>query len=368
MGLMVYKLHIDSTTYALFDTSTTSFNTIVTDTFTYSDQKRLHLKAFCNWATIPIAPPFGFQTSWGGINIQILDASNNSIVYSTSMAPGEKLENGLLGLYEFYIPYGSYKLKVTGTPHMRAKVKVEQHWKEFDSTSLDIGGVRVHSIADYANIGDETNRREFVYGAASDSDWASFSGLGIGYNINEEYNEVGLTRLIAVAHDGFSSQSEQYCAYNTIRSSNLNATYNVDAGTITYPKVIEINYASNGKNNGGTEYEFYSEEKRLPFALATFWPTRIWDALPIVIPGGAPMNNDFRAGLTKNVKVFTFTEKFGTRNFIQETKNYYAVDSSLLVTDSFYIVKEAIKRNYFGLVGNIFMIMTSTNTISITVL
>jgi hypothetical protein len=338
-----YIKHVDSV-YTLFDTSSWVGQTVYSDTFYHSGsscQKTLILKGYCNWASTPVNTTYmGIDTALEGvyhITFSLIDISNNSCSTVCNMVvnPGESFD--LSAFYCQTLPMGTYKIKaIANRPRLRAKIVAEQHWKEVDrSDSSGIAGVRVKTISDYAMNYMQTNKREYIYGYWGSSD--SSSGWGLNINVNNG-NEVSATRLI---YDG-------YCTgYNTIHSNSIFTNYLTENNAVFYKNVIELNTSTDtAKKNGGTEYQFDYIQKQYPIPVRFNEATLVWQAWPVVPNNASYMNNDFKTGTLTNKKIFTYLQKHGWRNILQETFNHYSVDT--LAIDTFTVCKEVLKRDYRG--------------------
>lgn len=329
--------------YAFFDTSLYAGQQIISDTFQHDGQHDISFRAFCEWASVPVDPYYmGVDTSFGAyyITYYIIDNSTNTCISPCgwTMEPGDHNANGNFGLT---LPQGTYKIKaIANRAHFRAKVVVTRTQKVADhSDASGVAGIRVKTIADYPESGTATNRRTFIYGNWDDT--TSSSGTGLNFNVNNG-NEVSMTRLIGATYNNQGGGAN--CGYNTIHSNSVMTNFLTENNTVLYKKVIELNDNGNGQNNGGTEYEFYYDTKKYPIPVTFTWGADVWDPAPIVPNGAAYMNNDYRTGMIKGTKTFTCQQKYGSRNIVQETSNYYSLDTAHLVIDTFTISKEIIKR------------------------
>jgi hypothetical protein len=348
-----FKYYKDSVS-AVIDTSSSVNQEFLSDTIYHDGQKGLRLRGYCQWASNPV---YACEGEGGGctdlddqyyISFQIINVATNvqcNVDFcSSTVAPGGNFAFGLFGTN---LAAGTYRIKaIASRPRLRAKITLERYWKTVDrSDSSGVAGVRVKYISDFANDNTETNRREFIYGSWNAPD--SSSGTGLTFDANNG-REVGMTRIIAtdVWNNSSGITVAYYSGYNTIHSNSLLTNFITENSTVLYKKVIELNIhpSDSTKNNGGTEYEFFYDKKKYPLPLAFAWGTQIWHPVPVV-PGTAPyMNNDYRTGMMKSSKVFTYAQKKGARAVLQETNNYYSLDTANLVIDTFLVSKEVLKR------------------------
>jgi YD repeat-containing protein len=344
-----YIHHKDQTKYALLDTSTTSNQEAYSDTFFYNADRRIRLYGNCSWASHAMATTNGsggsvdFEDQYY-ISIYVIDVASGNCAYycGSTLQVGQEFSDVLN--FGDYVPAGhTYRLKIVASrPHLKARVTAEWNWDEADrSPSSGIAGVRIKSITDFARPGKETNRRRFLY-----TDWAdSTHSSGTGVDPFNPLRDVSMTRLI---NAGPSQTDNYYCGYNTIHSSSVLSNYVTDNNTVYYRKVIELHAAGNGANNGGTEYEFLYRPKNASRTLSNTWPDYVWGALPELPAGTAYENNDFETGSTSRTATFTYTQFRGARTLLQETLQYYSVDTATLVKDSVIVAKHERKRDFTG--------------------
>jgi YD repeat-containing protein len=337
-----YLLKKDSIS-ALIDTSTISGQEVYSDTF-YVDKgwKELHVHGWCDWASDSVS------VFVNGVYIDLPDAykvfafllnGNDDVVWTGSILPGENFTDGN---FDLALPSGFYRWKlVADRPRLKAKIVAERWWREIDRSSTGgIAGVRIKSISDFANTGDESNKREFIYGSWGDSSNTNSSGKGLVTALNHG-SEVDWVR--SWTDDGPNGHPA-LGGYNTISSNSVLSTFLTDNSTVVYDKVIELNTVSNGsKNNGGTEHEFYYQAKQnaLPFAFSwNIGPNEIYPRVMPSLPAGTSrLNNDFHSGREKATRKFSYIQKHGARQILEEQFSYYSVDTPSLIIDTFFIAK-----------------------------
>ena len=344
-----YTYFSDSTT-AIIDTSTAMYQTVVSDTFHHYGYRELRIRYFCDWATAPVDLSHGNGGSSDILEDYHFDIhitnQNTGFTISKTLAPYENYVDGYFGINQ--LPVGIYKIElIANRPRMKARVAVIKSWRELDvSDTAGIAGLRVKSVTDYSATSEPVNKREFVYG-----DWTSStnsSGTGL-YNSGNSSNEVSLTRNYG---GGF----------NTIHSNSIFNTFQSGNNTVVYRKVIELNTSATARNNGGKEYEFFFPGHNEAVPITYNWdcspsytnfainpptiPTRgnIWNPVPIVPPNAPSINNDFFSGLQKSVKTFTYQTKFGNRNILEESSNYFSLDTPSMMIDTLTVSKYEIKR------------------------
>lgn len=343
-----YK-YIKDSVACLMDTSTAQGQETFSPSFYYDGQKQYRIYGNVSWASVPIDVTNGGTMTWDfielyGVIVNIVDAATNTQATSSTaiLRPGFSIPNLLSGL-----PVGTYKIKIKANrPHMKARVVIQSSEKINDnSDTAGIAGIRVKSIADFDQHFVESNRKEFIYG-----EWNGTSNSGTGLNNDPSGGDmISMTRLLGTVPIGDNSTSQMHCGYNTLHSSSVSTTYLTDDNTVFYNKVIELNYSSNNTNRGGIEYEFYDDYMKYPIPLRFEWMDYQYRFSPVVPVGASKPNGNIRSGLQKSSKVFTFGFKGGTRNILQETYNYYSVDTPSLVIDTFFVVKQVLKRDSYSL-------------------
>jgi hypothetical protein len=329
------------------DTSSYNGQEFTSDTIYFDGQRDLILKGYCEWASNPVYACEGVGCNdlddQYYLSFEIINYSTG-IPCTTSFCAGsiDAQQTMYKGGFGTSLAPGTYYIRITANrPRLRGRITLERSLRVADhSDSSGIAGIRVKSIADYISGDHPTNRREFIYGNWDDS--ASCSGTGLKIDINNG-NEVSATR---VQGHPFYSQVHDWvtCGYNSINSNSVMTNFLSENNTVIYKKVIELHTADTIKNNGGTEYEFYYDQKKIPIPIAFEWGIYIWDPIPLVPAGGSFMNNDCRTGSLKSTKVFTYQQKYGTRNILNETDNYFSIDSLHWIIDTFLVSKEVIKR------------------------
>ncbi len=345
--------YFSDSTIAEIDSSTTMYQTVLSDTFHHNGSRELRIRYYCDWATAPV----NLMSSNGGFTdfledyhfvVTIKDAVTGDSVFSKTMEPYINYIDGYFTMYK--LPPGIYKIELKANrPRMKARVSVIKSWRIVDkSDTAGIAGIRVKAVSDYSITNEPVNKREFVYG-----DWTtaiSSSGTGLIITGNGS-SEVSLTRTYGGGFNSIHSSS----IFNTFQSSN---------NTVVYGKVIELNTSTTSRNNGGKEYEFFYSGQNVAVPITYHWdcvgsltndtsqtiPTygNVWNPVPIVPPNAPLINNDFFAGLQKSVKTFTYQTKFGTRNILDESTNFYSLDTPSIIIDTFTVSKNDIKRNGQG--------------------
>ncbi|HEU4472928.1 MAG TPA: DUF5977 domain-containing protein, partial [Flavisolibacter sp.] len=338
-----YRYIRDSVT-ALLDTSTYNGHQALSDTFHHDGNRELRFKGSCSWATFPVGGSSGGDTSLGnyGIYIEIVDANNNICAGNCNyfIRPGDSFS---YGDYLYKLPLGIYRIRLTATvAGLRSSIKFITSLKEnLHNDTTIVAGIRVKSIADFAENGKETNRREYHYGA-----WGSpnaSSGKGLRYSKDNKL-ELSFTRGLFSSLEGtsISPGNTAYGGFNTIHSNSVLTNFITDANAVVYDTLIEMNITSGGMNNGGIEYNYHFQEKDSARPVRPNWGKDVWDAAPYVPPGAPMVNNDFLSGQLRSQKVFSFQQKHGTRNMLEVTDNYYKVDSGSLQVDTFTVSKKVI--------------------------
>lgn len=345
-GYFVYKAHDDSLTVNM-DTSNILNQIVYTDTFYNLPGRELKLNIKCNWASTPA--PYFPEAYYAYFDI--LDASTNQCVVfcQVHVLPGNEFVNNKLNT--LFPGTGPYKIRMYASQaRLRIKATVHKIFYTIDSSqNVGIAGLRVKSMIDYREGHTEANRREFIYG-----DWdnpSNSSGSGI-YIYADGRNYVSLARKFA-ARTGSGIQYDKnsnpiydaIAANNVLHSNSVRNTYLNENGTVTYSKVIELNNTLSGNNNGGTEYNFYNQRKTPAKTLTGALMSYVWSFSPFLTEGYPLDNDDFLNGLTMSSKTFTYTIKFGARNIINETFNYYS--NQELGKDSFFLVQQVRKRDSY---------------------
>jgi|GEM_PF-1527448 len=335
------RLQRDSLVVAM--NPTTMMNqTVETDTFVNEGNRTLRLKVYCDWE----GEPAEFFPDAYFAMFSFIDINSGNCVYrcEQQVQPGY---NNIDGTLEWRLPAGTYKVRIKASmPNLRILGVLEKEYLVVDtSENAGIGGLRVKSVTDFTSDNKESSRREFIY--ASWEDPTTSSGVGLYLNsINANFTSA--IRTLGSNAGGYVDQNGQntvYCGYTTINSSSLTSLYSTENGTVLYEKVLELNHASNGINNGGTEYTYEIENKFQAIPMAYGNPANVWDFSPILMEGVPFNNNDFRNGLLLNSKTFTYQQKFGTRSFLQETSNYYSLDQGIYSVDTLFAVREVMRRD-----------------------
>lgn len=335
--------------YVHFDTSSYIGQTIISDTVYYNNSLHIgmSLNVSCEWASNPI--PFtynGADTVLEGtyrVDFSIKRIENDSIVFASFIEPTLLSSFGTFGIP---LPAGHYLITaIANRAHLRAKITLVPFWKESDKSALSgIAGVRIKSLSDFTSNNLEASRREFIYSNWGDS--LTNTGTGVFADILNSAN-VTFSRQVGPEIIGCNScpgSPGPICGYNSIQSNSVIQTFHSDRNTVVYKKVCELLSSSKGSNSGGTEYEFFYDARKYPIPISFVKPRFVWEPLPFVPDGAPDMNNDFRTGMVKTVKQFTYGTKHGTRVILNETKNYYSVDTTKLVIDTFLVSKMAVKR------------------------
>ncbi|HML58862.1 MAG TPA: hypothetical protein PKA85_10875 [Ferruginibacter sp.] len=337
----------------LVDTSTSSNQVFYSDPLYYDGQRILQVKGSCDWASV--AP--NFTTQGGGytdleedyfIKIDLVDASSGvcSPYCNQVIFPGNDFYEGQVsyfegyGMFNFSVPSGTYKLKITANrKSLKGNFILQTVRKESDRSELSgIAGVRVKKITDFSANNSQSQSKEYLYRNWGDE--SSSTGAGLLLDDGSNRNNVGMT-LGEAAGDSPSGRNFMGCGYNTINSNSVNTNFLTDNGTVLYSKVIELN--TNGiENSGGIEYEFYNEEKKKSIPMTFNWGTRVWDIWPLV-PDGAPlMNNDMLTGKLKKTTVFKYDVIDGNRTTVKMTENNYTESTSLQIIDTFKVSKRVM--------------------------
>lgn len=317
--------------------------------FHTNGDKMYQIKVHSEWEGEPAAFfPEGYY-----IMVSIIDSATNSCVYycDRHVNPGDSLVDGSL---VWRLGSSTYRIKITASqPGVMGAAYVIGENVSFDSiANQPVGGMRVKSIADYDQWNNQFNRREFIYGDWTDS--TSSSGMGL-YSDGMKLSYVTAQRTLGLAvwDNGslLSSNPENkriYSGYNYINSSSLYNVYRGENNTVMYEKVIELNSKTSSLNNGGTEHEYHYETKTEPRALTTAQANYVFNFVPFRIEG-VPLNNcDFLSGFEKATRTFTFASKFGSRNILNESFNYYSLDTPSTTIDTFFAVRQVIKRDAYG--------------------
>ncbi len=343
-------VYLRDSTVGILDTSTTTGQTIYSNAFNYNPTKQNRIKGDIAWASVPIDVTNGGTMTWDfielyGVIVNIVDAADHNIMITNStniVRPGFAIPDLLSGL-----PAGNYKFKIQANrPHMKARIVLQTSEKIIDNSDTSgIAGIRVKAISDYSALSIETNRKEYIYGSWDNPSLSSGTGVE-GLN---PYNEVSMTRslspVVKSPLDQSNSNPRYLCGYNTLHSNSVATVYISSDRIVSYRKVIEINHSATNTNLGGSEYEFYFDFLKYPIPLTRFnWGNQLNLSSPNVPVGAVSPNGDFRNGLIKSSKIFTYSLKGGTRNILQETYNYYSVDTPSLVIDTVISVREVIDK------------------------
>lgn len=349
-NLIAYKSNIDPLLLRISSTSSNMNLSFYTDTFHVVPGRSLRLNVKCDWAT---SPAVYLPESYYAV-CSVIDESNNNCatlcefpVYPGSQKIDYQLQEHLA---QYNSTGGVYRLKVYATQaNLKIFATVDKITQTIDtSRNVGIAGIRVKTVTDYIEVGNERNRREFLYGEWTDAAQQYTSGEGIIIDPSNR-NFVSVARRFADHTSAGSAGSKITFAGNTILHSNSvrNVFYN-ESGSVVYSKVIELNHASDNQNIGGTEYEFIAQEKSSALPLSNTMPTYVWSFSPFQAEGFPQNNDDFKNGLLKSSKVFTYQEKFGTRKILKEINNYYSEDNQYKTVDTFYLVRQVMKRDGYA--------------------
>lgn len=332
-----YSTHIDSV-FIKMDTSTYINQVVISDTFHHNSFRELRLRSLCAWASVPTYA----GNSQGGftdfdsshfVTVSVLDVNNNDeAVYEKIAYPNDHTINGYFGMYD--LPPGTYKIKLSASrPSLRCLVSaIRTRYTVDKSDTAGICGIRVKSISDFSAFKIQSSKRQFLY-----TDWAMqqpSSGTGLNYH-KQNFSDVGMTRLCSASY---------VSGFNTINSNSIFNIFSSTNNTVFYSKVIELQENSTNENTGGSEYEYYYRPKDPPLPIAFHWTTNVWNPVPVVPNGASYCNNDFLTGMLKSKRDFMYQQKYGNRQILQESINYYALDTPALQSDIFIVSKEMVKR------------------------
>ncbi len=340
--------YLKDSVVAVMDTSTADLQVFYSDTLASATYMRL--RGSVSWGSVPVdnGGPGGYEDLQDQyyVQIEVINAATNSVCNaqfcSTVAAVGETFE---LPDFGYYLPGGNYFIRLTSSrPRLRARVVLERSVRVEDvGPFAGICGVRVKSITDYSMPGKKSGVRKFIYNPWGSPTISTGNGLNIDANNG---NEVSMTRLIATQiHLSVQGVTDYWSGYNTIHSNSVHATFSTENNTVVYSKVIEVQegFSDSMKRNGGIEYEFYFDRKKMPIPVKFTWGTMVWDPYPYVPPGAVAMNNDGRTGKLKKQTNFVYQTLHGARTLLNESSYYWSVDSSHMLIDTFTVSRNVVK-------------------------